>query len=149
MTDARRLHFRCPQCGAINRIPQDRLYDGPKCGQCKTRVDPTTPPADVDDAALARLIESSPVPVLVDFWAAWCGPCRMLAPHVADLALRHAGKLIVVKVDTERHQGFASQLGVRSIPTLVVYKDGEPVNRQLGAVTGRELDNVVQPFLEP
>ncbi len=142
-----KLHFRCPQCASINRIPADRLYDGPKCGKCGTKVSPATPPADVDDAALKVLIETSPVPVLVDFWAPWCGPCRTLAPHIADLAVRHAGKLIVVKLNTQDHHGFPSSLGIQGIPTLCVFNNGELVKRQVGAVFGAELDRVVDPFL--
>ena len=144
---AHSLHFRCPQCAAINRIPADRLYDGPKCGKCGSKVSPAAPPADVDDAGLRALIASSPVPVLVDFWAPWCGPCRTLGPHVADLAVRHAGKLIVVKLNTQDHRGFPGELGIQSIPTLCVFKSGELVNRQIGAVFGRELDRVVEPYL--
>jgi len=144
---AQKLHFRCPHCAAINRIPADRLHDGPKCGECKAKIDPAAPPADVDDAALKLLIATAPVPVLVDFWAPWCGPCRTLGPHVADLAVRHAGRLIVVKLNTQDHHGYPTALGVRSIPTLCVFKDGELAHRQVGAVFGRELDRVVEPFL--
>ena len=99
------------------------------------------------DANFASEVIGSDKPVLVDFWAPWCGPCRQLGPHVAALALRHVGKLIVVKINTEVHQGFASALGLRSIPTLCVYRNGEVVRRQLGAVFGPELENVVAPFL--
>lgn len=143
---ADKLHLRCSACGAINRIPAERLRDGPKCGSCGGRLSGL--PADVDDAALKVLIEKSPVPVLVDFWAAWCGPCKQLAPHIEALALRHAGRLIVVKVDTERHQGFARALDVRGIPTLCVYKDGDLVRRQPGAVFGAELEKVVAQYIE-
>lgn len=131
----------------VNRVPADRLYDGPKCGKCKAKVEPAAPPADVDDAGLKALIDTAPVPVLVDFWAPWCGPCRTLAPHIADLAVRHMGKLIVVKLNTQDHRGFPSAMGIQSIPTLCVFKNGELVNRQVGAVFGRELDRVVDPYL--
>ena len=144
-----KLHLRCANCGAINRIPADRVHDRPTCGRCKTRVDFTGKPADVDDAALQRLISSSPVPVLVDFWAPWCGPCRQLAPHVEALALRYAGRMIAVKLNTEDHQGFARALDIRGIPLLCVYKGGALVRRQTGAVFGAELENVVAEFIDP
>jgi thioredoxin 2 len=147
MTGDAKLHFRCTRCGAINRIPADRLYDGPKCGKCGAKVEPAAAPADVDDAGLRATIAAAPVPVLVDFWAPWCGPCRTLAPHVEGLAVRHAGKLIVVKLNTQDHRGFAGELGISSIPTLCVFNNGELVNRQIGAVFGRDLDRVVEPFL--
>ena len=104
---------------------------------------------DVSEADFEREVieRSHKVPVVVDFWAPWCGPCRMLAPHIADLALRHIGRLIVVKLNTDQHRGFAEALQIRSIPTLCVYKGGELVHRQPGAVTGQQLDNVVLPFL--
>ena len=144
-----KLHLRCSACGAINRIPEERVHDRPRCGRCGTRVDPSGHPADIDDAALQKLIETSPVPVLVDFWAPWCGPCRQLAPHVAELAMRHAGRLIVVKLNTEEHAGFARALDIRGIPLLCVYQGGGLVRRQPGAVFGAELENVVAPFLQP
>ncbi|MBL8971505.1 MAG: thioredoxin fold domain-containing protein [Myxococcales bacterium] len=140
-----KLYLRCAKCGSINRIPAARLREGPRCGRCSGQL--SAHPADVDDAGLQKLIESSPVPVLVDFWAPWCGPCRQLAPHVEALALRHAGALIVAKIDTDQHQGFAQALGVRGIPLLCVYKGGELVRRQPGAVFGAELENVVAPYL--
>ncbi|MCA9634404.1 MAG: thioredoxin [Myxococcales bacterium] len=134
------LLFRCNQCGGINRIPPERLGEGPVCGRCRQPIDRAATPVDLDDAGLARLVKSSPVPVLVDFWAAWCGPCKMLAPHITDLARRYAGRAIVVKINTDMHQQTAGALAIQSIPTLVVYKGGKIVAKQAGAVMGPQLD---------
>ena len=102
---------------------------------------------NVNDDRFSTEVLEAPGLVLVDFWAPWCGPCRTLAPHIADLAVRHAGKLIVVKLNTQDHHGFPGQLGIQGIPTLCVFKDGELVNRQVGAVFGAELGRVVEPYL--
>lgn len=141
------LVFRCAHCGQLARLPAERRFDGASCGACKRKLDVTGAPQALDDAGLERLIAASPVPVLVDFWADWCPPCKALAPHLADLAGRLAGRAIVAKVDVEAHKRFAAELGVQSIPTLCVYKDGELVRRQPGAVFGRALEALVSPFL--
>ncbi|MCB9760476.1 MAG: thiol reductase thioredoxin [Alphaproteobacteria bacterium] len=142
-----RLHFRCPSCGGVNRVPAARLAEKPTCGRCKAPLDLHNTPVDVDDDALARLIQAAPVPVLVDFWAPWCAPCRAVAPHLKALAERHAGRLIVAKVNTEVHQRTAGALGVRSIPTLAVYKGGALVKAEPGARTGSQLEAYVAPVL--
>ena len=96
---------------------------------------------------MRRLVEHSPVPVLVDFWAPWCPPCRMVAPHLDAFARRHAGRLIVAKVDTDRHSRTAASLRVRSIPTLAIWKDGKLVKAQAGALVGPQLESYVSPVL--
>ncbi|MFT4977484.1 MAG: thioredoxin 2 [Myxococcota bacterium] len=139
--------FRCTSCGGINRVAPDRLSSSPRCGRCKTPLDLTNAPHELDDDALDRLIRSAPVTVLVDFWAPWCGPCRMVAPHLKALATEHAGRLIVAKINTDTHQRTAGRLSVRSIPTLAIWRGGELKIAQPGALMGPQLRQFVAPHL--
>ena len=139
--------FKCSSCGGINRVSPTRLQAGPKCGRCSKPLDTTGRPQEVDDAQLAALIQRSPVPVLVDFWAPWCAPCRMVAPRLEALAQKYAGRLFVAKVDTDRHQQTASALNVRSIPTLGIWKGGSLQRIQPGALGAPQLEAFVAPFL--
>ena len=141
------LAFRCPSCGGVNRVAPDRLGSAPVCGRCKTALDLAAHPQAVTDDELERLVKSAPVPILADFWAAWCGPCRAVAPHLEALARKHAGKLLVVKVDTDQHQRTAQALGVRGIPTLAVWRGGKLEISQAGALMGPQLDAFVAPYL--
>lgn len=129
-----RLVFRCGACGGINRVAPDRLQDGPRCGRCQSALPLDGHPVEVSDELLGRLIQSAPVPVLVDFFATWCGPCKMVAPFVEQLAAERAGRLIVVKVDTDRHPHTFAQLGGRGVPTFALFQGGEPVRVQAGAM---------------
>ena len=140
-------HFRCGSCGGINRVRAARLSDRPTCGRCKAPLDLSNHPHELDDDALDRLVRAAPVPVLVDFWAPWCGPCRMVAPHIEALARDLAGQLIVAKVNTDQNQRTAARLNVRSIPTLAVYRGGALQQAQPGALRGPELRRFVQPYL--
>lgn len=133
MTDGR-LVFRCGGCGGINRVDPTRVQDGPRCGRCQSALPLDGHPIEVSDEVLVRLVQSAPVPVLVDFFATWCGPCRMVAPLVDELARERAGRLIVVKVDTDRSPEVFQQLGARGVPTFALFRDGAPARVQSGAL---------------
>jgi len=123
----------CSVCGQQNRIPAKHLGDRGKCGACKAELAELAEPLDVDEAAFDEIVSGAKVPVFVDFWAAWCGPCRMVAPEVKKLAARLAGKAVVLKVDTDAQTNIAGRFGIRSIPTFIVFKDGKVAVRESGA----------------
>lgn len=127
------LHLVCTACGGINRVPGQRLGDGAKCGRCGAALVHNQPVA-LDQPGLERLLDRDHRPILVDFWAAWCGPCRMMAPAFAEAAAQLSPKVLSVKVDTEQAQAVSTRLGIRSIPTLVLFQHGREVARQAGAM---------------
>ncbi len=140
MTEA--LHVPCPHCGATNRVPASRLAESPVCGKCKS-VLIAAAPLELDEASFDRQIGGD-LPVVVDFWAQWCGPCRMMAPHFARAAQMLAPRVRFAKLDTERAQGIAARYGIRSIPTLIVFRDGREIARQSGAMDAGGLARWVQ-----
>jgi thioredoxin 2 len=131
----------CKICGRKNRIPAKHLADTGRCGACKSPLPPVNEPLEVDPAQFDEVIRDARVPVLIDFWAAWCGPCHMAAPEVERTAAEMAGRAIVLKVDTERYPQLAARYQVRGIPNFAVFSGGRLVKQQAGVVDHQEMES--------
>src|SRR5262245_478104 len=143
---ARTLTLPCQFCGTWNRIDAARAADRPKCGKCGKPM-LLDRPYKLTDESFARTIAEAQVPVMVDFYADWCGPCKIMAPFVDEIAAAYQGRLLVAKVDTEAAQATTLQFNLRGIPTTIVFKDGKEVVRQTGAVRRPQLEEMVKRAL--
>jgi thioredoxin 2 len=137
------LHLVCPNCQAVNRVPAARLEHGPHCGQCRQPLF-AGQPVELNAGTFAKVIGRNDIPVLVDFWAPWCGPCKMMAPWFAEAAGLLEPRVRLAKLNTEEEQGLAAQYGIRGIPTLILFKGGHELARQSGAMGTRDILRWVQ-----
>ena len=144
--DAKKLTLRCQFCETWNRIDAARATDQPKCGKCARpiRLDR---PVKLDDDTFQRTIAESQIPVFVDFYADWCGPCKMMAPYVDELASKNVGKVLVAKVNTDHSQRAAAPFNIRGIPTSIVFKDGAAVTQKAGAMPLAGLEELLRAAL--
>ncbi len=136
-------HVACPHCGAINRLPSSRINDQPNCGRCKGLLY-TGKPVVLTDANFSAHVNRSSTPLVVDFWAEWCGPCKMMAPHFDRVAANLEPGIRLAKLDTEANPRTASRFNIRSIPTIILFKNGQEVTRQSGAMDANMLSNWIR-----
>jgi thioredoxin 2 len=146
--DERGIVVACPSCGQKNRLAYGRLGDTVRCGTCKTPLTSPAAPLEIPSAAdFDRLVASSSIPIVVDYWAPWCGPCRMVAPELEKVAARQAGKWLVVKVNTDVCTDLGERFGIRSIPTLAVFAGGREVARTSGARPAADVERFIADAL--
>lgn len=138
----RRIMLACPFCATMNRIDAARAQDRPKCGECGKPI-LLDRPVRVGDNDLERVVADSDIPVLVDFYADWCGPCKAMAPVLDDVANRYTGRVLVAKLDTDRNPTMAVRYAIRGIPTMILFRDGREFRRQVGAVPRTDLERLL------
>lgn len=139
-------HLVCPHCDAVNRIPEHKLADQPRCGRCKEALFTGTP-VELTDQTFDKHLRRNDIPLVVDFWAPWCGPCKMMAPHFKTVASQLEPRLRFAKLNTEQAQRVAAQYNIRSIPTVAIFRGGREVARQAGAMDATRLSQWIQSQL--
>ncbi len=146
--DGKGLIDVCPACGQKNRVPYQMLGQRGQCGKCRADIPPPSTPLDVDsEARYDALVGGSALPVVVDYWAPWCGPCRQVAPELVKVAAANVGTWVVAKVNTEALPGLGARFGIRSIPTMAVFSNGREVARTSGARPAHAIEEWVRQAL--
>ncbi len=142
--------IRCGKCGTKNRVPQDRMRDNPICGRCGSSLAAdigTDHPIDITDRTFSQDVMQCPIPVLLDCWAPWCGPCKMVAPILEQLAKEYAGRIRIAKLNVDENSVTASNYSIQSIPTMLFFKNGQTVNRLVGALPKTEIEKQILTLL--
>src|SRR5579862_6365333 len=143
--DERGLLLTCPQCGRRNRMGYERLSQGFRCGNCHAELRPPAEPVEVtSESAFEALLQCSALPVLVDFWTPWCGPCKMMAPELAKAARASAGECLIAKLNTEDMPSLARRFAIHAIPTLILFENGREIARQSGALPAAAIRQFTQ-----
>jgi thioredoxin 2 len=142
------LILKCEKCGVRNRVPRNRLNDQAKCGKCgQSLPKPSFKPIEISDQTFNQEVIGVSSPVLVDCWAPWCGPCRMVAPVLDQLAAEYAGRVKIVKLNVDENPQISAQYAIRNIPTLLLFKDGKQINTLVGALPKAEIERHLQTLL--
>ena len=136
---------KCPECQKFNRLPLERFNENPICGVCKSSL--LKGPLDADQASFHEILKLSKLPVIVDFWAPWCGPCKMFAPTFQASAAIHGDKVLYVKIDTEANPAISQEFNIRSIPTLAIFKNGAELERISGALPPAQLEQLISKII--
>ncbi len=140
------MRIICPHCLSVNNVPQKESYKKANCGKCKNSL-LNTKPIELTDSNFDEVLVNSDIPVIVDFWAPWCGPCKMMGPNFEASAKNFPLKMLYVKVNTESEQDLGARFGIRSIPTLIIFKNGVEVHRASGALDETTLNNLASQFI--